>query len=171
MRSCRVNAILASISILVLSASCSAFASPDDVLETSSTVGQIRLEARLVERSVNHVVFAIDVTNTGATAVDVGVDSCSAIALYPVSPLRLGPVWYEPLNCPDIVRDSPSPLPAHETRRLTRDVPLEAYVGNPHTVAPETGSHLVAVHVRFNAAGLYREFWMATGRIPISIAR
>ena len=169
MKSFVVSSAFVSGSILLLAA-CSALTSPDDVLESSSTVGKIRIDARILERDMNHYVIAVDVTNTGANAVDVGVDWCMPTALYPASPLRLRPVWHEPMGCPDIVRDTPTPLLAHETRRVTRDVPLYAYLSHP-TQAPDPGSYLVAVLVRINTVDALREFWMATGEVPISIAR
>ena len=159
----------ASVSALALTVACSPFTGPDDGLEYA-TVGRIRLDARILERSISHFVFAVDVVNTGDNAVDVGVDWCIPTALYPASPLRLRPVWIEPMGCPDIVRDSPTPLLAHETRRITREVPLIAYLSHP-TKAPDPGSYLVAVFVRINTVDALREFWMRTGNTPISVSR
>ena len=160
----------ASVSVLALTVACSPFTGPDDALKASAAVGQLRVDARILEHSENHFVIAVDVTNTGADPIDVGVDPCMFTALYPASPLRLGPVWHEPLACLDIVRGHPTPLPAYATRRVTRDVPLYAYIGLP-TYAPDPGTYLVAAFVTINLVDARREFWMSTGNVPITIAR
>ena len=160
----------ASVSALALTVACSPFTGPDDALKTSAGVGQLRIDARILEHSLNHFVIAVDVTNTGANAIDVGVDPCMFTALYPASLLRLAPVWYEPLACPDIVRGHPTPLPAYATRRVIRDVPLYAYIGLP-TQGPDPGTYLVAAFVTINMVDARREFRMETGNTPVSVVR
>ena len=165
-----VNSVFASASIFTLATACTLFTAPDDALTSSAGVGQLRVDARILEHSLNHFVMAVDVTNTGATAIDVGVDPCMFTALYPVSLVRLASVWYEPLACLDIVRGHPTPLPAYATRRVTRDVPLYAYIGLP-TQGPDPGTYLVAAFVTINMVDARREFWMRTGNTLISVSR